>query len=204
MKKMLAAAALCLAPVAANAATLTYNGAGFSLPDLANRSSTITVTDNVIVTGISLTLNGYTHSYLRDLDSYLTHNATSAQFMSNDLASGQDVSGDITFLDGASSYYGVSGNVVGTGTYSGRQENGAAQNFGAFLGQSSLGDWTLNMIDRQGVDGGNLGSWTLTIQYDAVDGAVPEPATWAMMIMGFGLIGAAVRRQPKVKVAFAA
>ena len=34
-------------------------------------------------------------------------------------------------------------------------------------------------------------------------GAVPEPATWAMMIMGFGFIGAAVRRQPKVKVTYA-
>jgi hypothetical protein len=26
--------------------------------------------------------------------------------------------------------------------------------------------------------------------------AVPEPATWAMMILGFGLVGAAVRRRP--------
>jgi hypothetical protein len=25
--------------------------------------------------------------------------------------------------------------------------------------------------------------------------AVPEPATWAMMIMGFGLVGAAMRRR---------
>ncbi len=34
--------------------------------------------------------------------------------------------------------------------------------------------------------------------------AVPEPATWAMMIMGFGLIGAAVRRtKARVNVAFA-
>ncbi|MBN8815052.1 MAG: PEP-CTERM sorting domain-containing protein [Sphingomonas sp.] len=27
---------------------------------------------------------------------------------------------------------------------------------------------------------------------------VPEPATWAMMIMGFGLMGAAMRRNRKV------
>ncbi len=37
----------------------------------------------------------------------------------------------------------------------------------------------------------------------AVQGAVPEPATWAMMIMGFGLVGATMRRR-SVKVAFAA
>jgi hypothetical protein len=28
-----------------------------------------------------------------------------------------------------------------------------------------------------------------------VDGAVPEPATWAMMILGFGLVGGALRRR---------
>lgn len=33
--------------------------------------------------------------------------------------------------------------------------------------------------------------------------AVPEPATWAMMIMGFGLVGAAARRRQNVRVSFA-
>ena len=33
--------------------------------------------------------------------------------------------------------------------------------------------------------------------------AVPEPASWAMMIAGFGLAGAAMRRRQRVKVAFA-
>ena len=38
----------------------------------------------------------------------------------------------------------------------------------------------------------------------AAIGAVPEPATWAMMIMGFGLIGGALRaRRHKTRVAFA-
>ncbi|MEG3123301.1 NF038122 family metalloprotease [Sphingomonas sp. GB1N7] len=34
--------------------------------------------------------------------------------------------------------------------------------------------------------------------------AVPEPATWAMMLMGFGLVGGAMRRRPATKVSFAA
>ncbi len=29
-------------------------------------------------------------------------------------------------------------------------------------------------------------------------GAVPEPATWAMMILGFGVVGGAMRRRPKL------
>lgn len=31
----------------------------------------------------------------------------------------------------------------------------------------------------------------------AVNGAVPEPATWALMMLGFGGMGAAMRRKPK-------
>ena len=36
-------------------------------------------------------------------------------------------------------------------------------------------------------------------------GAVPEPATWGMMLIGFGLIGGAMRRRTKVqrRVSFA-
>jgi hypothetical protein len=33
---------------------------------------------------------------------------------------------------------------------------------------------------------------------DIVPGGVPEPATWAMMLMGFGAIGGALRRREKV------
>ena len=36
---------------------------------------------------------------------------------------------------------------------------------------------------------------TLTYIYDDVPPAVPEPATWAMMIAGFGLVGGAMRRR---------
>ncbi|WP_236697445.1 PEPxxWA-CTERM sorting domain-containing protein [Sphingomonas sp. Leaf357] len=40
--------------------------------------------------------------------------------------------------------------------------------------------------------------------FQFVSGAVPEPATWGMMILGFGVVGAAMRRRAKVsRVAFA-
>ena len=38
---------------------------------------------------------------------------------------------------------------------------------------------------------------------NTLNGAVPEPATWAMMIGGFGLLGAAARRRTKTTVTFA-
>jgi hypothetical protein len=34
-------------------------------------------------------------------------------------------------------------------------------------------------------------------------GVVPEPATWAMMILGFGLIGGTLRRRQSIRVAYA-
>jgi hypothetical protein len=34
-------------------------------------------------------------------------------------------------------------------------------------------------------------------------GAVPEPATWAMMLAGFGVVGGAMRRRQRVSVRFA-
>jgi hypothetical protein len=37
---------------------------------------------------------------------------------------------------------------------------------------------------------------------DAGPGAVPEPATWAMMVGGFGAVGAAMRRRQRTKVSF--
>ena len=36
-----------------------------------------------------------------------------------------------------------------------------------------------------------------------IDARVPEPAAWAMMLAGFGLVGAAMRRREKVAVTFA-
>ena len=42
--------------------------------------------------------------------------------------------------------------------------------------------------------------------FDGVQSAVPEPATWAMMLLGFGLIGGAMRsakRRQKLTVSFA-
>jgi hypothetical protein len=45
-----------------------------------------------------------------------------------------------------------------------------------------------------------------TIAFDVMGydlAAVPEPGTWAMMILGFGFVGAAYRRRPRVDVRFA-
>jgi hypothetical protein len=55
-----------------------------------------------------------------------------------------------------------------------------------FFGVNNNGEYT---FDSTGLTG------TIT--------AVPEPATWAMMIGGFGLVGAAMRRRQRTKVTYA-
>jgi hypothetical protein len=57
--------------------------------------------------------------------------------------------------------------------------------------------------------GGTLTNWASNGAEHAfyLDGArlagIPEPAAWAMMLAGFGLVGAAMRRRQKVAVSFA-
>lgn len=59
---------------------------------------------------------------------------------------------------------------------------------------SQSGSYSVAGGDTYGVD--RLGAVTLA-------GAVPEPATWGMMIAGFGLAGGALRSRRKASVAFA-
>ena len=40
-------------------------------------------------------------------------------------------------------------------------------------------------------------------EYQSLTGVVPEPATWGMMVLGFGLIGAAARRRTRTRVRYA-
>ena len=71
---------------------------------------------------------------------------------------------------------------------------------GSDQGLLSFGDHGLNLAYRLGSLGAG-DSITLTYAYvfgdkiDIVGGGVPEPSTWAMLIGGFGLVGAAARRR---------
>lgn len=51
--------------------------------------------------------------------------------------------------------------------------------------------------ERQSEDGGN---GTSLFFIDSITGAVPEPATWSLMILGFGLVGASLRSGRRSKL----
>ena len=73
---------------------------------------------------------------------------------------------------------------------------------------NSLSFWAIGEFAREynnaagGHPGGTGGSrWSTWISQITIPGgaAVPEPATWAMMILGFGLIGVTARRRRSVE-----
>ena len=64
-----------------------------------------------------------------------------------------------------------------------------------------LGTFTLSTYPRNGLPRQPIQNYTVTISQAAA--AVPEPATWAMMIGGIGTAGGALRRRQRVAVRFA-
>ena len=66
---------------------------------------------------------------------------------------------------------------------------------GVAYGFSGIGTYS-GFILQIGPNGHDVGVDRLTYLVNSVQPAVPEPATWAMLVAGFGLIGAALRRRP--------
>ena len=69
-------------------------------------------------------------------------------------------------------------------------------------GVNTLGDGTSSLFVSNGTGGtGATSTFGYVTQFTTgtVAGAVPEPASWAMMIVGLGAIGFAMRRKSKVR-----
>jgi subtilisin-like proprotein convertase family protein len=190
MKTFLATAASIVVlstAASAQANTISTQGAGFSIGDLTTHTSVIAITDPAVLTGVAFSLNGLTHTYLRDLSASLTHGGTSVNWLAQSGGS-DDLSGNYLISDAGTTTLGAaSGNPRPSGTYS------ALSPLSAFDGMSGAGDWTLTIADNEFVDAGNLNNWTLNLSSASVVSPAPEPATWAMMIFGFGMAGAAMR-----------
>jgi hypothetical protein len=68
------------------------------------------------------------------------------------------------------------------------------------LGATSFGDIILQGYNTE--QGTSYGIYWDNLSIPALSGAVPEPSSWAMMIGGFALVGAGMRRR-RTSVAFA-
>lgn len=186
MKGLIFAATVMVAATAASAtsaATYSYNGTGGNLPDQIDFSTEILVPDAFNISDVNITLNDLTHSFWGDLEIFLSHDGVTVA-LANDNGGSSDPAGTFTFDDEAALDVG-SINTTG-GSFR------PLSALSAFDGQNSAGVWTLRIRDDAGADAGALGGWNLTF---TDGGAVPEPTTWALMIMGFGAAGAAMRRR---------
>ena len=77
------------------------------------------------------------------------------------------------------------------------------QSFGSYSLFFKAGDaGTLNFFTGTG-SADNVGPLLDKVTLSIASGAVPEPAAWAMMLAGFGLVGTAMRRRQKMAVTFA-
>jgi hypothetical protein len=63
-----------------------------------------------------------------------------------------------------------------------------------FLSDLLLGPGKQNTLTVSGTTGGDA-SYSGTLSFAGVAGAIPEPSTWLMMIMGIGFAGMALRRR---------
>jgi hypothetical protein len=77
------------------------------------------------------------------------------------------------------------------------------QSFGSYSLFFKAGDaGTLNFFTGTG-SADNVGPLLDKVTLSITNAAVPEPAAWAMMLAGFGLVGTAMRRRQKMAVTFA-
>ncbi len=89
----------------------------------------------------------------------------------------------------------LAGNIISEGV---RSTGGSTHN--NYLVNSAFGS---GVVIRWGPDGYEVGLDNIRYTTRELTGAVPEPGTWAMMIAGFGMVGAGLRRRNRPRFAAA-
>ncbi len=209
----LCATAVAMTVAAAPAAAQNFTNPGtIALVDETETTSVINVSGVTgTVTGLTLSLNGLTHTYPDDLvfGVYSASQNLGLVFFSNAGGSADVNNITLSFNDLATSQLPQFSQLT-SGTY--LPSNYGEYTFNAFNNADSFSDffsgnvngaWTLYALDTAAGDTGSVvNGWSLNFTTNA--SAVPEPATWGMMILGFGMIGAAARsRKVKTSVRFA-
>ena len=161
---------------------------------------TFTVAGLGTVLDVNLTILGLTHSYAEDLRIWLeSPTGTIVELLDN--AGGDDAfrNNDITFdQDVANTIPNSSLSVANGVSYSFKPSSYSppdGSSLDDFNGESANGVWKLFVYDDNTRDTGYAAGAKLSITTTA--GAVPEPATWGMLLAGFAVVGSAMRRRAR-------
>jgi hypothetical protein len=211
-----------LAAAAAGALTLALGGSAFALQTVTNGAYTLDDSQFGAQTGVHS--DGAENVPSNLLTGHVNQEGSTVTFASDDLimwnpGGGEaTLSGDPSFDDLLVTFQHGWGSV----TFNLMDSTGASSNFnllvnGAAASFSNPGNCSFCLVNDNGqgkftVTGPNI--TTLAFTFDPaietgkqfrviLPAAVPEPATWAMMILGFGGIGAMLRRRrvPQLSVA---
>lgn len=209
MKRLLltvaaSASAVAMAP-AANAATLlTFGQAGQGSPITATTNGAQTQT-TIAASNIAIDITQLFGSSAATLPAFLTLNAVSSSAATSTMGFiGQMYNGSFSITNGTTNY--LSGTFTGAtfGTGGAATLSGSQPTFNVtftsnyFLGVNpdrAVSFSFANVAPNLGICGTTICGFTSSVSGTFSGNPVPEPATWAMMMLGFGAMGAMIRRR---------
>lgn len=175
-----AALAATALPSAAQAAEIITTGTAATTLEDANINSGASNSFTIAFSDASLA-NPFT-----ELLTFTTDVAGVLNILFNSTA--QDEANNVTFTNAFLTGSGITGSVPVLEILGDPNETRALNGFGV-----GPGTFTLTIQGTPGLENGALGG---TVAFRASQAAaVPEPATWALMLLGFGAIGFSMRRR---------
>lgn len=150
---------------------LQYNGSGIITTETGSGSDTITITDNNIINYADILINGFNYRYPQDLRILLTPPIGNTILLAgHEKIINNAVNFNIIFSNTAASdkflYNGLSNEPVNitdkTNIIKYNNETLSA-NLSDLQGISSLGNWTLTIIDDDPLKDGSIDSWSIII-----------------------------------------
>jgi len=182
--------------------------------------STIAVSGMIsTLTGLTVTLYDFSDTRLNDVGIGLIGPNGTGIWLFNGTGDGHGISDlDITFSDAGAAklkLQTVSGTYKPGSVYSGTQlfpaNTPLVTTMAGFNGVDPNGSWQLfvkdyasNYVGSPGPGTGAIaGGWSISFTAEAAPPpAVPEPASWALMLGGFGMVGGALRARRRSIVSF--
>ena len=185
-------------------------GSGGGLPDSNNTfTSSIFVADDISIDNITVNLEAFTHTWVGDLVATIEHEESGQSVdlfhrvgLNNPVpptccGDSTNLGGNYSFNDSFTGdlwFAADQSDPIASGDYFASTINGAQSFLGDFTAlTSAVGTWTLSIYDGAGGDQGSLGSWSIDVEGESVEGeSVPEPAS-LLGLMIFGAIGVGSR-----------